>query len=74
MPYTALYVESRDGKTVLGFVLEAPGAMSQGESIEQAREHLRDSLRLTLNANRRRSYWLADGLQRICTEPIEEIP
>jgi predicted RNase H-like HicB family nuclease len=74
MPYTALYVQSRDGKAVLGFVLEVPGAHAQGATIEETREHLRDALRLTLNANRRRSYASAKGMRQIRTEPMDEMP
>jgi predicted RNase H-like HicB family nuclease len=73
MSYTAIYVRARDG-AVLGFVLEAPGAMAQGDSIEETREHLRDALRLTLRANRRRSRHLMGGLREIHREPIEEMP
>ena len=34
------------------YVEEIPGAISQGESIEEARENLRDALRMVLEANR----------------------
>ncbi len=73
MPYTAIYFEARDGG-VIGFVMELPGAHAQGETIEETREHLRDALRLTLNANRRRCYRSAKGMRRLRVEPIEEIP
>jgi predicted RNase H-like HicB family nuclease len=73
MPYTALYVQARDGG-MLGFVLELPGAHAQGETIEETREHLRDALGLTLRANRRRSYASAKGMRRISQEPIDEMP
>jgi predicted RNase H-like HicB family nuclease len=73
MSYTAIYVRARDG-AVLGFVLEAPGAMAQGKTIQEARRHLRDALRLTLNANRRRSRSLIHGLLEIHREPIQEMP
>jgi predicted RNase H-like HicB family nuclease len=73
MPYTALYVQARDGG-MLGFVLELPGAHAQGETIEETREHLRDALRLTLNANRRRSRELMRGMPQIHTEPMDEMP
>jgi predicted RNase H-like HicB family nuclease len=73
MPYTALYVQARDGG-MLGFVLELPGAHAQGETIDETREHLRDALRLTLRANRRRSYASAAGMPQIRTEPMDEMP
>jgi predicted RNase H-like HicB family nuclease len=73
MSYTAVYVRARDG-AVLGFVLEAPGAMAQGRTVRETREHLRDALRLTLNANRRRSRSLIHGLLEIHREPIEGMP
>jgi transcriptional regulator with XRE-family HTH domain len=49
-PFTAVY--QRDGEWWIGFVEELPGANAQGESLEEARESLREAVSLVLEANR----------------------
>ena len=49
-PFTAVY--QRDGEWWIGFVEELPGANAQGETLEEARESLRESVSLVLEANR----------------------
>ncbi|MCX7417700.1 MAG: type II toxin-antitoxin system HicB family antitoxin [Planctomycetia bacterium] len=41
----------------IGFVEEIPGANSQGETLDEVRENLREAVQLVLEANRE----LADG-------------
>lgn len=49
-PFTAVY--QRDGEWWTGFVEELPGANAQGETLEEARESLREAVELVLEANR----------------------
>ena len=49
-PFTAVY--QRDGEWWIGFVEELPGANGQGESLQEARESLREAVSLVLEANR----------------------
>ena len=48
--YTAVFL--KDGKWWIGFVEEIPGAHTQGETLEEARENLKEALELVLEANR----------------------
>ncbi len=49
-PFTAVY--QREGEWWTGFVEELPGANAQGETLEEARESLREAVSLVLEANR----------------------
>jgi len=51
---TAIYEEvpTSDGGGYVAYVEELPGAISEGETIEEARENLRDAIGLLLEANR----------------------
>ena len=62
-------LHARDGG-ILGSVLEIPGAISQGKTLDEAREHLREALWLTLRANRRRTRSQIRGLRQIAKETI----
>ena len=46
MNFTAVYVKVPEG--YIGFVEELPGANTQGESLEEARENLKDAIELML--------------------------
>ena len=46
----AVYLKVPEG--YVGFVEELPGANTQGETLEEARENLADALRMVLEANR----------------------
>ena len=48
--FTAVY--ERDGEWWIGYVEEIPGANAQGETLEEARESLREAVLLVLEANR----------------------
>lgn len=48
---TAIYVEAEEGG-YSGFVAELPGAISQGETLEDVRENLLDAARMILDVNR----------------------
>ncbi len=66
-PFTAVY--QRDGEWWIGYVEELPGANAQGETLEEARESLREAVSLVLEANReltRREF----GGRDVVREPI----
>ena len=48
--YTAVF--ERDGKWWIGYVEELPGANTQGETLVEARESLKEAIQLILEANR----------------------
>ena len=50
MKLTAVYVKVPEGYA--GFVEELPGANTQGETLEEARENLQEAVELVLEANR----------------------
>lgn len=47
---TAVYQKVPEG--YIGFVEELPGANTQGETLEEARENLQEAIELVLEANR----------------------
>lgn len=48
--FTAVF--ERDGKWWVAYVEELPGAHTQGATIEEARENLKDAVAMVLEANR----------------------
>jgi predicted RNase H-like HicB family nuclease len=50
MQFTAVFREVREG--YIGFVEELPGANTQGATLDEARENLREAVALVLEANR----------------------
>ncbi len=48
--FTAVFEKSGEGW--IAFVEELPGANTQGDTLEEARENLRDAVSLILEANR----------------------
>lgn len=52
--FTVVYVEARDG-SVVAYIPELPGAQAQGKNQSEALLRLHDALKLTLQANRRRT-------------------
>ena len=49
--FTAVYKKS--GKRYLGWVEEIPGANTQGETLKEAKENLKEALEMVLEANRK---------------------
>ena len=49
--FTAVYEEAAEGGFT-AFVEELPGAISQGETLDEARENLKEAIQLVLEANR----------------------
>ncbi len=50
MDLTAVFMEVPDG--YVAFVEELPGANTQGSTLEEARENLREAVEMVLDANR----------------------
>ncbi len=52
--FTAVYEEvpSSQGGGFMAYVEEVPGAVTQGESLDEARENLKEALQLVLETNR----------------------
>jgi predicted RNase H-like HicB family nuclease len=50
MTLTAVYLEVPEG--YIGFVEELPGANTQGNTLEEVRENLREAVELILETNR----------------------
>ena len=50
MQLTAVYIQVPEG--YIGFVEELPGANTQGDTLEEARENLQEAVTLVLEANR----------------------
>ncbi len=42
----------KDGEWWIGFVEELPGANTQGKTLEEARENLKEAIQLIIEANR----------------------
>ena len=49
--FTAIFEEAPEGGYT-AFVEELPGAISQGETLEEARENLKEAIALVLDVNR----------------------
>ncbi len=50
MQWTAVFMEVPEG--YIGFVEELPGANTQGATLEETRENLKEAISLVLQANR----------------------
>ena len=51
--FTAVFEQAEEGGYV-AFVEELPGAITQGETLEEARENLKEAIALMLEVNRER--------------------
>jgi predicted RNase H-like HicB family nuclease len=63
MMLTAVFEEvpQSEGGGYVAYTEELPGAISEGDTIEEARENLRDAVELLLEANRQLSGQSASG-------------
>ena len=50
MKLTAVFLKVPDG--YIGFVEELPGANTQGKTLQEARDNIREAIEMTLEANR----------------------
>ena len=69
MQLTAVYMPMPDGGYV-AFVEELPGANTQGATIEEARENLRDAVASVVEANRELAERSLQG-RAVTREPLE---
>lgn len=51
LKFTAIYEEADEGGFI-GYVAELPGANTQGETLEETRENLRDAVEMLLDCYR----------------------
>jgi predicted RNase H-like HicB family nuclease len=61
--FTAVYRKVSEG--YIAFVEELPGANTQGSSIDEARENLREAVQLVLEANRALAEEALEGIDAI---------
>ena len=66
--FTAVFEEAEEGGYV-AWVEELPGAITEGETIEEARENLKEAIQLILEVNRELALEGVDR-ERIIREPI----
>ena len=69
MELTARFEHTDDGWWI-GYVEEVPGAHTQGRSLEEARDNLRDALRMVLEANKEISARDSGG-RDVIREPLQ---
>jgi len=65
---TAVFRKVPEG--YIGFVEELPGANTQGDSLEEVRENLREAVELVLEANRNLAHE-ATGEGDVIREPLD---
>jgi len=68
MAFTAVFKKVPEG--YIGFVEELPGANTQGATLEEARENLREAVALVLEANRALAREEAGG-DEVLREPLK---
>lgn len=66
--FTAVFEEAEEGG-YSAWVEELPGANSQGDTLDEARENLKDAIAMILDVNRERSLEGTDA-SRVIREPI----
>ena len=67
MQLTAIFMKVPEG--YIAFVEELPGANTQGDTLEEARENLREAVELVLEANRELAEKSLSG-QKVIREPF----
>lgn len=68
MKLTAVYMKVPEG--YIAFVEELPGANTQGDTLEEARENLREAVEMVLEVNRELAAEALGG-QAVTREPFE---
>jgi len=67
--FTAVF-ERDEGDWWIGYVEELPGANTQGRTLEEARENLKEAVSLVLEANREIARRESEG-RDVIREPLE---
>ena len=62
--FTAVFEEAEEGGYI-AYIAEVPGATTQGETLDEARENLREAIELVLDTNRRLALEQHDARGRI---------
>jgi len=62
--FTAVFEEAEESGYI-AYVAEVPGATTQGETLEEARENLREAIELVLETNREMALEQHEGRGRI---------
>jgi predicted RNase H-like HicB family nuclease len=70
MQLTAIFMQVPEG--YIAFVEELPGANTQGDTLEEARENLREAVALVLEANRELAEEALAG-QTVIREPFDAV-
>ena len=68
LKWTAVYRKVPEG--YIGFVEELPGANTQGATLEEARENLKEAIELVLEANRMMAQESIEADEEVIREPI----
>ena len=68
MKFTAVFKEVPE--SYIGFVEELPGANTQGNTLEEARENLQEAIEMTLEANRVLAEESIAEMKEVIREPV----
>ena len=68
MKLTAVYLKVPEG--YIGFVEELPGANTQGNTLQEAQDNIREAIKMTLEANRILAQESLDETQDVIREPV----
>lgn len=66
---TAIYEEAEEGGYI-GYIAELPGANTQGETIDEVRENLKEAVEMILEANREQSEKRLGGVKVVMRERL----
>ena len=69
MQFTAVYIPVPEG--YIGFVEELPGANTQGATLDEVRENLKEAVQLVLEANRELAERSLAGQANVAREPFD---
>lgn len=70
MTHTFTAVFEQNGDWWIGYVEELPGANTQGKTLDEARENLKEAVELILEANREQSRSASAG-RSVIREPLD---
>ena len=69
MQFTAVYIPVSEG--YIAFVEELPGANTQGDTLDEVRENLKEAVQLVLEANRELAERSLLGQTNVSREPFD---